>query len=121
MAMYVSDLEQARDFFVKFFEGSSNDKYVNERTGFSSYFISFPEGPRLELMHNTARTVSSGENGLGFHHFAFSVGSKEAVDVKTSELTAAGYSCVSGPRTTGDGYYESVILDAEGNHIEITI
>lgn len=119
--MYVSDLERAREFFVKFFEGTSNDKYVNERTGFSSYFISFPDGPRLELMHNASRTVLPGDDGLGYHHFAFSVGSKEAVDAKTSELTAAGYACVSGPRTTGDGYYESVIVDAEGNHIEITI
>ncbi|MFP7696442.1 VOC family protein [Trueperella sp. LYQ143] len=121
IAVYVADLERAREFFVRYFDGTSNNRYVNERTGFSSYFITFSDGPRLEIMHNDNRNSSASGQGLGYHHIAFSVGSREAVDEKTRQLTAAGYRLESAPRTTGDGYYESVILDAEGNHIEITV
>lgn len=121
VAVYVNDLERARDFFMRFFEGRSNQKYVNERTGFSSYFITFEDGARLELMHNANREPATDELLLGYHHIAFSLGSKQAVDAKTQQLVEAGYQLLSGPRTTGDGYYESLIVDNEGNHIEMTI
>ncbi|MBD3688870.1 VOC family protein [Nanchangia anserum] len=121
VAVYVTDLERARDFFEVFFEGQAGDRYVNQRTGFSSYFISFSDGTRLELMNRADRTLAVREQQVGYHHLAFSCGSKQAVDDKTRELVEAGYRLISGPRTTGDGYYESVIRDSEGNHIEITV
>ncbi|AKE42083.1 hypothetical protein UL82_09730 [Corynebacterium kutscheri] len=83
--------------------------------------MSFAEGARLEIMHNAARKAVAEPMALGYHQLAVSVGSKEAVDAKTNQLFAAGYDCVSMPRTTGDGYYESVIVDVEGNQIEITV
>lgn len=121
LALHVPDLEAGRDFFVTYFGGSAGKKYVNLTTGFSSYFVSFEDGARLEIMHNEARTQAPSEAHVGFHHIAFSVGSHEAVDAKARELQAAGFELVSGPRTTGDGYYEAVIVDLFGNHIEITI
>lgn len=121
VAMYVNDLEAARDFFVKFFGGVSNSGYYNEKTGFRSYFISFEDGPRLELM-NKPNMVNDPKplNRSGYAHIAFSVGSKEKVDELTGRIRAAGFEVVSGPRTTGDGYYESCIVDIENNQVEIT-
>lgn len=122
IAMYVSDLEAARDFFVKYLGGRSNDGYHNMNTGFRSYFISFDDGARLELMNNpgVADTDKSSEH-TGYAHIAFSVGSREKVDELTEKLRGAGYEVKSGPRTTGDGYYESCIAVIEGNIIEITV
>ena len=122
IAMYVSDLEAARDFFVKHLGGRSNDGYHNGSTGFRSYFISFDDGARLELMNKpgVADTDKSSEH-TGYAHIAFSVGSREKVDELTEKLRGAGYEVKSGPRITGDGYYESCIAVIEGNIIEITI
>ena len=122
IAMYVNDLEAARDFFLKYLDGTSNDGYHNKNTDFRSYFISFEDGARLELM--TKPEIIDAEKILsrtGYAHIAFSVGSKEKVDELTQKLRADGYEVVSGPRTTGDGYYESCILSFEGNQIEITV
>ncbi|WP_026514874.1 VOC family protein [Butyrivibrio sp. LB2008] len=122
VAMYVNDLEAARDFFVKYLGGTSNDGYQNEKTDFRSYFISFEDGARLELMNKPDMyDMEKPLNRTGFIHIAFSVGSKEKVDELTENLRAAGYDVVSGPRTTGDGYYESCIVGIEGNQIEITV
>ena len=122
IAMYVNDLEAARDFFVKYLGGTSNDGYQNEKTDFRSYFISFEDGARLELMNKPDMyDMEKPLNRTGFIHIAFSVGSKEKVDELTENLKAAGYDVASGPRTTGDGYYESCIVGIEGNQIEITI
>ena len=121
VALYVNDLEAARDFFVRFLDGKSNGGYHNPRTDFRSYFISFEDGARLEIM--TKPELANQEkplNRTGYAHIAFSVGSKEKVDELTRQLRAAGYEVVSGPRTTGDGYYESCIVAIEGNQIEIT-
>lgn len=121
IAMYVNDLEQARAFFVKYFHAVSNDGYHNKTTDFRSYFLSFDGGSRLELMSRP--NMPDPEKALartGYIHIAFSLGSKEAVDALTARLKADGYEVVSGPRTTGDGYYESCILAFEGNQIEIT-
>lgn len=122
IALYVQDLEASRDFFVKYFGAKSNDGYRNPKTDFRSYFLTFDDGARLEIMTKPDLT-DSGDflNRFGYAHIAISVGSKEAVDGLTARLKADGYALISGPRTTGDGYYESVILDFEGNQIEITV
>ena len=122
IAMYVTDLEAARDFFIKYFEAESNDGYHNKRTDFRSYFLTFEDGARLEIMNKPEVTKGSfGIADTGYIHIAFSVGSAEKVDELTARLKADGYDVLSGPRTTGDGYYESCILGLEGNQIEITV
>ena len=122
VAMYVNDIEKARDFFVKYLDGKSNDGYHNVKTDFRSYFISFDDGARLEIMNRPDMAdEEKALNRTGLIHIAFSVGSKERVDVLTQILKADGYHIVSGPRVTGDGYYESCVVVIEGNQIEITI
>lgn len=122
IAMYVNDLENAKNFFVKYLEAVSNDGYHNRKTGFRSYFLSFSDGARLELMNKPA--MSDDKKGLqrtGYIHIAFSLGSKEKVDELTARLKEEGYEVLNGPRVTGDGYYESCIVGIEGNQIELTI
>ena len=120
--MYVNNLEEARAFFVKYLNGKSNDGYHNKNTDFRSFFISFDDGARLEIMTKPNMVDANKDlNRTGYVHIAFSVGSSEEVDRLTAELKADGYEVVSGPRTTGDGYYESCIVAIEGNQIEITI
>ena len=122
IAMYVNELEAARDFFVKYLGGVSNDGYQNKTTGFKSYFISFDDGARLEIMNKPSMdNIAKSANRTGYIHIAFSVGSVEEVDRLTSEFKDAGFEVLSGPRTTGDGYYESSIVGFEGNLIEITV
>ena len=122
VAAYVNDLEMARDFFVEFLNGTSNGGYHNQNTGFRSYFISFEDGARLELMNKPGMAEEGkSPDRTGYAHLAFSVGSKERVDELTDQLKAAGYEVLSGPRTTGDGYYESCIVAIEGNLIELTV
>ena len=121
-AMYVNDLEAARDFFVTYLDGKSNEGYHNKKTDFRSYFITFDDGAGLEIMTKPGMTDNEKPlNRTGYAHIAFSVGSKERVDELTDELRSAGYEVVSGPRTTGDGYYESCMVVIEGNQIEITV
>lgn len=121
IAMYVKDIEAAREFFVKYLGGTSNDGYHNNTTDFQSYFISFDDGARLELMTRPELAdLEKPLNRTGYIHIAFSVGSKEAVDTLTDRLKEDGFEVVNGPRTTGDGYYESCIAIIEGNQIEIT-
>ncbi len=122
IAMYVNDLEATRDFFLKYFNASSNEGYYNKTTGFKSYFLSFDDGARLEIMNKPV--MEDFEKTLtrtGYIHIAFSLGSKEAVDRLTDKMKLDGYEVISGPRTTGDGYYESCIVGIEGNQIEITV
>ncbi len=121
LAMYVKDLEATRSFFVRYFGASSNEMYHNPKTGLRTYFLSFGDGSRLEIMSRP--DVVDNERSLfqaGYIHLAFSVGGKEKVDELTHALQADGFTVVSGPRTTGDGYYESCIEGPEGNLIEIT-
>ncbi len=122
IAMYVDDLEAAKDFFVIYLGGQANSGYHNQTTDFRSYFVSFDGGARLELM-NKPQLEDQPKllNRTGYIHIAFSVGSKERVDELTRKLAADGFEVVSGPRTTGDGYYESCIVAIEGNQIEITV
>ena len=122
IAMYVKDLEAARDFFVKYLGGDTNAGYHNKKTGFRSYFISFEGGARLELM-NKPDVADSDKTAdrTGYAHIAFSVGSRKKVDELTERLRTDGYEIKSGPRVTGDGYYESCIAAVEDNLIEITV
>ena len=122
IAMYVSDLERARAFFLQYFDAVSNEMYHNKATGFRSFFLTFADGARLEIMNKpNMEDLPKGIARTGFIHVAFSVGSKEKVDSLTARLKADGYTVISGPRTTGDGYYECCILDFEENQIEITV
>lgn len=122
IALYVNDIEGARQFFVKYFGATSSDGYHNLQTDFRSYFLSFEKGARLEIMNKPNMSDLPKEiNRTGYAHIAFSVGSKETVDTLTTELKADGYEVISGPRTTGDGYYESCIIALEDNQIEITV
>lgn len=122
IAMYVNHLENARDFFVKYFGAMSNEGYHNVKTGFSSFFLSFDDGARLEIMNKPQmQDDKKALTGTGYIHIAFSVGSKEKVDELTSRMRQDGYDVISGPRVTGDGYYESCVIGFEGNQIEITV
>lgn len=122
IAMYVNELENTKCFFEKYFNAKSNNGYHNPNTEFRSYFLTFEDGARLEIMKKPQmKDDEKTMNRTGFIHIAFSVGSKEKVDSLTSALKNDGYKVISGPRTTGDGYYESCIVGIEGNQIEITI
>ena len=121
VALYVSDLEKAKEFFVTYLNGKANDGYHNQKTDFRSYFITFDDGARLEIMTRPElEEQKKNPYRTGYAHLAFTVGSKAAVDEVTARLDEAGYSVSSGPRTTGDGYYESCIVAFEDNLIEIT-
>lgn len=122
ISLWASDIEKMKDFYVSFFGGKIGDKYVNPKKKFESYFIEFSSGTRLEIMHKDGLVSGDRDNQVsGYAHIAFSAGSKEKVDKFTGVMKEAGFEIADGPRTTGDGYYESVILDPEGNRIEITI
>ena len=122
IAMYVNDLEKTKEFFIKYLGAQSNNIYHNKETDFKSYFLSFDSGCRLEIMTKPELVDEKKDlKRTGFIHIAFSVGGKEKVDKLTKILKADGFEVISGPRTTGDGYYESCIVGIEGNQIEITI
>ena len=122
IALYVEDLEETKSFFIKYLGAKANNGYHNPRTNFRSYFLSFEDGARLEIMQRPEMVNLPKEAArTGYAHIAFSVGSREKVDALTAELKADGYDVVSGPRITGDGYYESCIVAMEGNQVEITV
>ena len=122
IALYVEDLEETKNFFIKYLGAKANNGYHNLRTNFRSYFLSFEDGARLEIMQRPEMVNLPKEAArTGYAHIAFSVGSREKVDALTAELKADGYDVVSGPRITGDGYYESCIVAMEGNQVEITV
>ena len=120
-ALWVKDLEGEKDFFIKYFGAFPNEGYHNEKTGFRSYFLSFGDGARLEIM--SSPLFEESEKSVyrsGYAHVAISLGSKAAVDELSERFKAEGFEILSGPRTTGDGYYESAIIGFEGNVVEIT-
>jgi len=123
LALWTFDLERSRLFYEKYFEAKAGDKYINPKKEFESYFLSFKDGCRLEIMQMPGVIpLDRRENQhTGLIHFAVSVGDKISVDALTEKLRKDGYEIVGEPRTTGDGYYESVVLDPDGNRIEITI
>ena len=124
LAIWTNDIEGLKDFYVKYFSGTPNEKYINEKKNYQSYFISFESGARLEIMQMPGtpnnRNHSIKQN-LGLIHLAFSVGSRSAVDELTQLLKTDGYQVIDGPRQTGDGYYESVVLDPDKNRVEVTV
>jgi len=124
IAMWVKDLERQKSFYEKYFRATAGQKYVNAKKNFHSYFLTFESGPRLELMQKPEIPANANnviDQNLGLIHFAISVGSKQRVDQLTSELKESGFTILDGPHSTGDGYYESVVLDPESNRIEITL
>lgn len=122
IAMYVNDIEETKEFFIKYLKAKANNGYYNPNTDFKSYFLSFDDGARLEIMNRPGMNDDKKSiSRTGYIHIAFSVGSKEKVDLITEQLKTDGYQVISGPRTTGDGYYESCIIGIEGNQIEITV
>lgn len=125
VALWANDIEQMRRFYETYFAAVANDGYRNPAKRFRSYFLTFADGARLELMQRPDVTPldrqTPGQAFLGYAHLAVSVGSETAVDQLTRRLEADGYTRLDGPRRTGDGYYESVVLDPEGNRIEITV
>lgn len=123
IAIWCQDLEKMKTFYTKYFQMSSSEKYTNSKKKFNSYFLSFPEEKtRLELMHREDVTgfLLEQTQMIGLTHISMSVGGKEKVNEMTEEFRTDGFKVVGEPRTTGDGYYESVIVDPEGNQIEIT-
>lgn len=122
VALYLDDLEAGRTFFETYMGATAGALYHNPRTGLRSYFLTFDKGARLEIMQKAGiEDTDPALERRGFTHLAFAVGSSEEVDALTARLTAAGYEVASGPRTTGDGYYESCVLGPEGVRLEITV
>lgn len=119
IAIWTFRLEELREFYIRYFNGTSNEKYINPKKGFESYFIYFDDGAALELMSRTdVQNTPIEENKLGLTHFALSFPSKEDVLRTTEQLRSDGYTIAGEPRTSGDGYFESVILDPDGNRVE---
>lgn len=122
IAIWTTRLEELREFYIKYFNGTSNEKYTNPKKGFESYFIKFGDGSAsVELMRSKNITSSPAGESIGLAHFSFSMGSKEAVLQQTERFRQDGYVVASEPRTTGDGFFESAVLDPDGNMIELTI
>ena len=123
VAIWTNQLERLKAFYEQYFEAKTGPKYRNSVKDFESYFLQFEGGARFELM--TRPGLAEREPGerlmAGYAHVSFAVGSKENVDDLTAKLNADGYRVVDGPRTTGDGYYESQVLDPDGNQVEITV
>ncbi len=124
IAIWTDDIEAMRQFYQTYFGMTCSKKYVNSGKKYTSYFLSFGEGKtRIELMHRPDISDATGKKGLlkGLAHVAISVGSETIVNELTERLRTDGYVIAGEPRTTGDGYYESVVLDIEENYVEITV
>jgi len=120
IGIWVNDLDAMKAFYTHYFKGVSDEKYTNSIKKFESYFITFENGAKLELMHK--KSISKDRNKeeqKGIAHIAFSLGSKDEVLLLTEQFRSDGIRIVGEPRTTGDGYFESVVLDVEGNRIEL--
>ncbi len=121
VAVYVADLKESKSFYEKYFGAVANEKYHNTKSGLQTYFLSFDSEVKLEIMSRPENFTNDVKKyAIGFTHLAFSVGSRSEVDKLTQRLEKDGYFVLSQARTTGDGYYESVVLDIDGNEIEIT-
>ena len=123
IALWTHDLERSKAFYTKYFALPCNEQYINSTTGFRSYFVGDPSGTRLELMAQSEGPAAGAArgHGLGWAHIALSVGSAASVRALTDRLRRDGYAVVSAPRVTGDGYFESVIEDPDGNRVELTV
>jgi len=124
VAIWTEDLERLAEFYGKYFGAIAGDRYVNPRKGFESLFLSFEGGARIEVMKSSTLNPVKHERGaqrMGYAHLAVSVGSAQSVDALTNRLKQDGFDVLDGPRRTGDGYYESVVLDPDGNRVEIAV
>jgi len=124
IAVWTQNLQAMVEFYCHWFQAEAGPKYANDLKGFESYFLTFPSGARLEVMRSAVPPEPSpaqAETSSGYSHIAFSVGSEIKVDFLTEQLREAGYTVFDEPRRTGDGYYESVVLDPDGNRVEITV
>jgi lactoylglutathione lyase len=124
IALWTNDIERCKQFYIRYFQASAGPRYVNPAKGFESCFLSFSSGARIEIMRSTSLSpvaLEPGAQRMGLTHMAISTGSEQRVDELTSRLKEDGYQILDGPRRTGDGYYESVALDPDGNRIEITV
>jgi lactoylglutathione lyase len=123
IALWTDDLERSMRFYAAYFGATPNTRYANDKKGFESYFLSFAEGARIEIMKTSTLNpvvIEAGAQRMGLTHFAIALGSERLVDELTARLKADGYPVLDGPRRTSDGYYESVVLDPDGNRIEVT-
>ena len=124
IAIWTTDLERLRAFYQTYFKAEAGQKYTNAAKGFQSYFLRFDLGARLELMTRPSVTdvpADGDTEPIGYTHLAISLGSESAVDAMTERLRLDGCQVIDGPRRTGDGYYESVVLDPDGNRLELTV
>jgi lactoylglutathione lyase len=122
VAIWTEDIESLTAFYERYFEGKRNDKYINSQKGFQSYFLVFDDGARLEIMTKPLLCADRMDQVMiGYAHIAFSVGNRERVIQLTDRIVNDGFKLISPPRTTGDGYFESAVLDPDGNIVEITI
>jgi lactoylglutathione lyase len=124
VALWTTDLERCKRFYASYFGAVAGADYMNPSKGFTSCFLSFTDGARIEVMQTSAFSplaLEPGAQRMGFTHIAISVGSASRVDELTKNLRGDGYQILDGPRRTGDGYYESVVLDPDGYRVEITI
>lgn len=124
VAIWTNQLETLKEYYVKYFQGKSNDKYTNNSKDYNSYFLSFASGARLELM--SMPVIPANQNDtiqkqhLGIIHLAFGVDTLQEVEEKARQLQADGFPILSGPRKPGDGYYEFETLDPDNNRVEVT-
>lgn len=124
VALWTEELERLVDFYGKYFGAAAGRRYVNPVKGFESRFLSFEDGARIEIMRTTTLNPvkhAPGAQRMGLVHLAISLGSRQRVEELTERLKKDGFAVVDGPRQTGDGYIESVVLDPDGNRIEITV
>ena len=122
IALWTDQLEPLVAFYETYFDAAAQPKYINPKTHFESVFLTFESGARIEIMHKPELGARPTEaQPLGYAHLAFSVGSREEVERLTQRLAADGHPVIGQPRVTGDGYFESLILDPDGNRIEITV
>jgi lactoylglutathione lyase len=124
IALWTDDIERLAGFYTRYFGASMGSRYENPAKGYESHFLTFEDGARLELMRtSTLKPIrhESGAQRMGLTHLAIALGTERRVDALTADLRTAGFTVVDGPRRTGDGYYESVVLDPDGNRIELTV
>ena len=124
VAIWSKDIDKLRIFYETYFQAKAGKRYVNQAKRFESYFLNFAEGASLELMQKPdilELPNNVGAQFAGYGHITLAVGSRERVDLLTARLKKDGFRIVDGPRQTGDGYYESCVLDPDGNRVEITI
>jgi len=120
VALWVLDVERVAEFYARYFDAQVGQRYENPRKGFQSRFLAFASGARLEVMARSDVTARGAGEALGFAHVAIAIGDEAAVDALAARCKAEGVPVLDGPRRTGDGYYECVVLDPEGNRVEVT-